>query len=211
MAPHNARITLADEDAPSALPAHAHKQHIMAQQESSTNTDRRSFNIAALAIGAAVLAGFTILPRLAHSPRDLIGKPAPDFSLEVAHNAEAGDRIHLSELKGKPVLLSFWATWCGPCRLEAPSLERVSRKRKADGLTVVGVNMSDDRDRAVAFAKQLGLSYPILHDEDGSVASSYGVKTLPTLVIVDKNGIVSAVRTGLTDEASIDELITAAQ
>ena len=175
------------------------------------STDRRSFNIIALILGIAVLAGFTVLPRLASSPSAMVGKPAPEFALPVIHNGEHGDRIKLSNLAGQAVVLSFWASWCGPCRAEAPSIDRLSRRLRDKGVTVIGVNTNDNPDAAIAFASQANLSYPIVSDQDGTVGESFGVSNLPTLVIVDKNGKIAAVRSGLTDESSLESLALAAR
>lgn len=175
-----------------------------ARSTTSPDPDRRFFNLVAVVLGIAVLVGFTLLPRLGRSRHFLIGKPAPDFALNVA-NADEPSRIQLANLRGKAVILSFWASWCEPCRLEAPALNNLAKRLSDENVAVVGVNTNDSEARAVAFARGMGLSYPIVVD-DGTVAGAYGVKNLPTLVVIDKNGVVSAVRTGLTDEASLESL-----
>ncbi len=174
-------------------------------------SDRRSFHTIALVLGVAVLGGFAVLPRLASFPGALIGKPAPDFVLPVVHNGDPGDKVQLANLTGQAVVLSFWASWCGPCRAEAPSVDRLSRRLKDKGVTVLGVNTNDDPGKAVAFARQKGLSFPIVSDEDGKVGTSFGVSSLPTIVIVDKNGTVVAVRSGVTDESSLESLALSAR
>lgn len=175
------------------------------------SSDRRSINTIALVLGIAVLAGFAVLPRIASSQSAMVGKPAPDFALPVIHNGGEGDRVQLSNLTGQAVVLSFWASWCGPCRAEAPSVDRLSRRLKDQGVTVLGVNTNDDPDKALAFARQKNLSFPILSDEEGKVGASFGVSSLPTLVIVDKNGTIVAVRSGMTDESSLESLALSAR
>jgi cytochrome c biogenesis protein CcmG, thiol:disulfide interchange protein DsbE len=162
-------------------------------------------------LALSMLFGLMILPRLFHGSHPLVGHEAPDFALEVVYNGAAGDRIHLAELKGHPVILDFWATWCAPCRAEAPILDRVSRKHKERGLVVVGINTNDADERlAPLFAKQTGLSYPIVRDADDRVAGLYGVVNLPTLVIIDTKGSVIAVRSGLEDDGELDRLVNQA-
>jgi len=160
---------------------------------------------------AVILAGFALLPRLASFPSAMIGQPAPDFVLPVVLNGQVGEKVQLSQLSGKAVVLSFWASWCGPCRAEAPSVDRLSRRLEDKGVKVLGINTSDDPDKAIAFARQKGLSFPIVSDEDGKVSQAFGVSSLPTIVVVDKNGKVMAVRSGVTDESSLESLALSAR
>src|SRR6185436_12350266 len=161
-------------------------------------------------VALSVLFGFAILPRL-FPDTALVGHAAPDFSPDVVTGE--GDRIHLNELKGQAVVLDFWATWCEPCQIVAPILDRISRKHQGKGLVVVGVNTSDRRGLAPLYAKKKGLSYPIVYDEGDDVAHRYGVYNLPTLVVIDRQGNVVAVRTGLEgveDERAIEDLVSEA-
>jgi cytochrome c biogenesis protein CcmG, thiol:disulfide interchange protein DsbE len=174
-----------------------------------TDPDRRFYTAMALVLAAAVLVGFTVLPMLARPTHRLVGKPAPDFALQVL-NGKPGDRIQLSNFKGNAVVLSFWASWCGPCQMEAPALDRLSRRMRDRNIAVVGISTNDQPSQAIAFIRSKNLSYTFAHDASHAVAESYGVESLPTLVIVDRNGLVSAVRSGLTDEASLEALVLAA-
>ena len=179
-----------------------------AANRSDDPIERRSFSIVALVLGAAVLVGFTLLPRLAQTRSGLVGKPAPEFALEQIDHP--GDRVRLSDLKGKAVVLSFWASWCHACQLEAPAIDRLAKRMHDRNVAVIGVNTSDQLTRAVDAVRKRNSSYTYVFDDGSEVAERYGVESLPTLVIIDKNGTVTAVRTGLADEGSVEALVSAA-
>jgi cytochrome c biogenesis protein CcmG/thiol:disulfide interchange protein DsbE len=165
-----------------------------------------------LAIGVvvvALVAGFALLPRLFHgSSSALDGKDAPDLSLSFVANApEGAAKVSLSELRGRAVLLDFWATWCGPCQQEAPVVDRIAQRYGGQGLAVVGVNTSDEAGNAAPFAKRHHLTYPIAYDEGQRAATAYGVENLPTLVVISKTGKVVAIRSGITSDTELDELV----
>ena len=165
-----------------------------------------------LAIGALVAAlvlGFAILPRLfARSSSALDGRDAPDVSLPLVANAPSGDTsLSVTGLRGRAVLLDFWATWCGPCQQEAPIVNRIAQRYGGQGLAVVGVNTSDEAGNAAPFARRHHLGYPIAYDEGQRAAAAYGVESLPTLVVISKTGKVIAVRTGMTSDAELDDLV----
>jgi cytochrome c biogenesis protein CcmG, thiol:disulfide interchange protein DsbE len=164
--------------------------------------------VASLALLVVVILMF--LPRWAVGQHPLVGKPAPDFTLEVVHQGDKGARMQLSALKGQAVILDFWATWCGPCRMEAPILSRIADKYKGKGLTVLGVNTDSDAELPRLFAQQRKLSYPIVFDAKNEASRQYGVNSLPTLVLVGRDGKILAVRSGLVDEGSLDEMIAKA-
>jgi len=168
---------------------------------------KRVYPGAVAIIAFGVLLGLSVLPRLFPAARGLVGKPAPDFVLDVVHNGDRGDRVHLAELKGHPVVLDFWATWCGPCQVQAPVLDRLSRRLGPRGLVVLGIDTNDQPGLAARFALQKGLSYPIVYDAGDQTATLYGVGTLPTLFVIDAGGQVVAVRFGPESEAALDELV----
>jgi cytochrome c biogenesis protein CcmG/thiol:disulfide interchange protein DsbE len=157
----------------------------------------------------AIVASFALLPRIFRpfqSP--LVGKEAPGFELKAVLNGPQGaEQVSLASLKGKAVILDFWATWCGPCRAEAPLLDRLSQRFQNDGLVVLGVNTNDEDGLAAIYGKKTNLSYPLVYDTQSKVARTYGVDSFPTLVVVDREGKVSAVRVGVTDEAELDRLV----
>jgi peroxiredoxin len=108
----------------------------------------------------------------------------------VLPDEEGNKTWRLSDLRGKVVLVNFWATWCPPCRKELPSMERLWRQFKDEGLVVLGVNVGETGDEVFAFSKGLEtpLTFPLLLDEDSAVAQSWPVKGLPTTFLIDKQG-----------------------
>lgn len=168
--------------------------------------------IALVALMLALVAGFALVPRLfsARQPA-MVGKEAPDFTLPVVANAptEAGshDKMTLSDLRGRAVVLDFWATWCGPCRVEAPIVNKVAARFRDRGLVTVGVNTSDEESLAAPWVKRNGISFPIVYDEKNQAARAFGVDNLPTLVVISKSGKIVAMRTGVTDDSELEALI----
>jgi len=112
---------------------------------------------------------------------------APDFTLERLD--EEGE-LTLSSLRGRAVLLNVWASWCIPCKEEAPYLEQVWRDNRERGLVVVGLDAKDFRSDARAFAKRFGLTFPIVYDGPGDVLPSYGVTGFPESFVLDREGRV---------------------
>ena len=114
----------------------------------------------------------------------LIGKPAPDFTLRDLN----GNRVSLSGFSGQPVILNFWATWCGPCRVEIPYMDALYKKYKDQGLVVIGVNSETDHMTVKNFA-EAQISYIVLLDGHAP-SQAYRVKGIPCTYYVDKAGIV---------------------
>jgi thiol-disulfide isomerase/thioredoxin len=134
----------------------------------------------------------------------LVGKAALDFTLADL----AGKSKRLSGFKGKVVLIDFWATWCGPCRMEMPEIEKLHARYRADGLVVLGINCSESPTRAGAFVDKYDYTFPILLDRDGAVARLYGIDGIPTVVVIDRKGNVAA---HLVGARSGDQLVAALQ
>jgi cytochrome c biogenesis protein CcmG/thiol:disulfide interchange protein DsbE len=126
----------------------------------------------------------------------LIGKPAPAFSLLTLD----GSRFELRQHLGRPVILNFWASWCVPCRQEAPLLAEFARE--PTNLTMVGVIFSDRPDPARAFVKEFAVPYVNLLDPQSRVAIDYGVSGIPETFFIDAQGVVQEKRSGpLTHDA----------
>jgi thiol-disulfide isomerase/thioredoxin len=130
---------------------------------------------------------------------------APDFTLEDLD----GRNVTLSGLKGKVVLLDFWATWCPPCRASIPSVEQLHKTYGARGLVVVGISLDGgDWDSVKEFRNEAGITYPVLKGTE-EVAQQYLVRTIPAFVIVDKEGIIRKRYIGSDNEEEIEKEIKA--
>lgn len=162
-----------------------------------------------IAVVAALAAGFALIPRATQSCGAMNDREAPEFSASIVANPPAAEQktLKLAELRGKPVVLDFWATWCGPCQVSAPIVDSVSRRYRDKGLVVVGVNVDDDVFPVERFVRKKGLTFPIVFDDGKSISRDYGASTLPTLVVVSKEGKIVAVRHGVTSESDLDGLI----
>ncbi|GAB4211602.1 MAG: TlpA disulfide reductase family protein [Roseiflexaceae bacterium] len=116
----------------------------------------------------------------------VLGQPAPDFEYTMAD----GNTVRLSQLRGKKVLLNFWATWCEPCRSEMPDLEKVSQTY-GDKLAVIGINKGEQADVFPAFLREIPVSFPLVANPKGDIALAYGVVSgIPQTVFVDSDGTV---------------------
>jgi peroxiredoxin len=112
------------------------------------------------------------------------GEQSPGFSGRTA----AGGSLSLADLRGRVVLLTFWATWCAPCREEMSLLEQLYRGLKSEGVTVVGVNVREEGSAVLAYGNALGLTFPLLLDRRGDVQAAYGVIGLPTAFLIARDG-----------------------
>ncbi|PWK14872.1 TlpA family protein disulfide reductase [Tumebacillus permanentifrigoris] len=133
------------------------------------------------------------------------GSPAPDFSLSTS----SGQEISLAALHGKKVVLNFWASWCGPCKTEMPDLQAMSKKYE-DHVQLIGVNLTsdDDRERAVQFMLENGLTFPSVLDVEGTAKKSYNIIGLPVTISIDGNGTVVERRDGQLTHETMDAMFT---
>jgi cytochrome c biogenesis protein CcmG/thiol:disulfide interchange protein DsbE len=129
-----------------------------------------------------------------------VGEAAPVFQL----NTLGGQPLSLADLKGHPVLMNFWASWCPPCRAEMPDLDKVAREYQGQGLVVLAVNLQEDAPTARRYAETLGLAFQdsIVLDSQGVVANRYNLTGLPTSYFIDADGIIRDWNSGgLTEKA----------
>ncbi len=120
---------------------------------------------------------------------------SPAFSTEDA----AGNPVDSTSFRGKLVVLNFWATWCPPCRLEMPAMERLYQEFRGKGLEIVAVNFMESREQVQAFAEEQKLTYPMLLDSKAEIAEQYGVMRLPETVLIGRKGEVLAKSIGFKD------------
>lgn len=122
------------------------------------------------------------------------GNKAPDFTAELID----GSSLALSDLKGKPVIINFWATWCGPCVREMPAFERL-KENYGDDIGIIAVNCGDDADTVKDFVDENGYTFPVALDENYEVAMLYPSNSIPYTVVLDANGKITHVSTGAYD------------
>jgi peroxiredoxin len=134
------------------------------------------------------------LPAIAAASKSQVsvGADAPDFALRSA----AGTNLRLSEHRGQVVMINFWASWCGPCRQEMPKLDEIFARYERAGFTLLGVNIDEDAERAQRLADELGVSFPLLFDDEQDVSRLYDVQAMPMTVMVDRSGRVRSVHYG---------------
>ena len=108
----------------------------------------------------------------------------PNFKLQNL----AGKSVQLADFKGKVVLLDFWATWCGPCRLSIPNLINLHREYASQNLVILGINMDEDPQEVAAFVKDMGIDYPVLLDRGNAISASFGVRGIPFFCLIDQKG-----------------------
>jgi peroxiredoxin len=128
------------------------------------------------------------------------GSLAPDFLLESLD----GNEVRLSEYRGQPVVLNFWATWCAPCRKEIPQFVDAYERFREDGLVIVGVNLQEGKSIARGYVEDYGMQFPVAIDVDGEVGDAYRLLGLPVTYFIDRDGVVRGVFTGPFEERARD-------
>ncbi|MCP3167132.1 TlpA family protein disulfide reductase [Myxococcus qinghaiensis] len=164
---------------------------------------RYTLGFAVLCVGLLVVLakGFGRNPH--EVPFMLAGKPAPDF---VLRSLDTGEKVSLADLKGRPVVINFWASWCGPCQYEHPVLEWGQREYGSQAV-FLGVVFEDSEDNARAFLRRQGYSFPQLVDPRSRMAVSYGVAGVPETYFISPAGTIQGKHVGPIDPETLTRRI----
>lgn len=174
--------------------------------------------VAALAVGLVALLVYGVLQT--NSSDTSIDEAVAQGERPLAHDASlpliGGGAQRLADLRGKVVVLNFFAHWCGPCKDEAPMLSRMQRKLAAEGATVMGVAWNDTTDKVREFVRTYDIEYPVVSDVDGTFGAAYGIKGMPETFILDRQGRIAALFRGPLDDdrwitAEVDRLLAEPQ
>ena len=140
----------------------------------------------------AAALGALALTSMAITSAGATASLAPTFSLP----SRGGDTVSLGQLKGKVVMLNFWASWCGPCRQEMPLLEQMHKRYSSLGFTLVGVNVDANSKDAEEWLSKTPVTFPVLFDRESKVSKLYDVSAMPSTVFIDRQGNVRALHRG---------------
>lgn len=177
-----------------------------------TDTPRRPFRWSMIVLWVAVI---TILAVLAwglintNATRPEVGQNAPEFGVEFFDGYEWESRpvASLAEMRGRPVVLNFWASWCVECRYETDLLEQSWLKYKDQGVVFLGVAYSDVEPNSIAYMEEFGVTFPHAPDLGTAISRDYEITGVPETFFIDKEGIIRYVRIGAVDEQMLDTLI----
>ena len=174
-----------------------------------------------LVAGVLIAAGIAVIYFFGFPDEDAVGKTpdpistdarqiapvegsfAPDFTLLNT----GGESIQLSQFKGQAVLINFWATWCGPCRIEMPVFQDRFERYQADGLRILAVDFDEDEEDVVFFREELGLTFDLLLDPGGEIQSLNRVLGYPTSYFVDPEGVIRVQHVGIMTEDQLDNYL----
>jgi cytochrome c biogenesis protein CcmG/thiol:disulfide interchange protein DsbE len=145
-----------------------------------------------------IISGAAIAP--------LVGHPAPDFTL-TTWNMPAQQSIELSSLKGKPVVMNIWASWCEPCKSEVPTFQAAWQQHQNDGIVFLGIDYQDTASDAQHFLQHYGVTYPTGPDTSGAISVNYGVSNVPTTIFIDRSGTVVRKILGPVDAQTLENEI----
>jgi thiol-disulfide isomerase/thioredoxin len=173
--------------------------------EGSMNRKQISIIVGSIVLTFWVAACGTLIPGLGAAQSNPASQPSRptfakegDLAPEIILKSMTGDQITLSKLEGRPVVVNFWATWCGPCREEFPALVRAYKKYQDKGLVIIGVNFQDEAsdDNVLTFMRNSLVNFPIVRDTGERVGRLYNIRGLPTSFFIDKKGVIQDIVVG---------------
>lgn len=162
-------------------------------EDEGRKTRISKIRVIAFALPGLLLVGLLAYGMLKASPKVKPGAEAPSFDLE---KLDGSGRITSDQLRGEPVVINFWASWCVPCREEAPRLEKAWKKYRDEGITFLGVDLQDAREDGLAFVKEFGLTFPQVRDPNSQAAGAFGVTGLPETFFIDQRWRFLAISEG---------------
>jgi peroxiredoxin len=145
------------------------------------------------------------LTAVATGPAPKVDKPAPDFQVQTLD----GQTHRLSEFRGRPVWINFWASWCPPCRAENPDIQEVYAANQADGLVVLAIAIGEDDGDVRAYAERTNLTYDIGLDGGTDIAAAYRIVGIPTHFFIDRDGIIREWRIGSMNKSTMEKKVAA--
>ncbi len=131
------------------------------------------------------------------------GNVAFDFTLRDLE----GNQVSLSDFRGQVVMLNFWASWCGPCRIEIPHMIELYNEKHHQGFEIVAVNLREDGDRVEEFVQELGMPFPVLLDKGGRIGAAYYVRGIPTSIFIDEEGVIRHVHMGTLTKSALQHYV----
>jgi thiol-disulfide isomerase/thioredoxin len=146
-----------------------------------------------------LLLAAALLAACGAAPAARLGSPAPDFTLKTPEGAP----VQLSQLKGKPVFVNFWATWCGPCREEMPAMQELYERYADQGLVILAINMEEDAARVQRWINEGGSTFTFVLDSDGEQVKRYNVNAAPTSYFVGRDGVIRDLKLGQISRAEM--------
>jgi cytochrome c biogenesis protein CcmG/thiol:disulfide interchange protein DsbE len=164
---------------------------------------RRGVGFAAMTIGLVIAVVACAGSGVGGSQGVNVGNRARDFVFQTLD----GQEVSLSDYRGQVVLVNFWATWCPPCRAEIPDLEAAYQDYRDEGFVVLGVNVEEPVETIRPFVEEIGISYPILLDEDGEALKIYRAIGLPMSLILDQDGVIQVRHAGTLTAAHLENYL----
>ncbi len=167
---------------------------------------KRTLTVFLVVSFAALTHAETLQQRMTSQGLSVAQKPVTPIEFELRDLT--GKIVKLSAFKGKVVFLNFWATWCGPCRSEMPSMQRMYEKLHDAGLEILAVDLQEEKRAVEGFVRELSLKFPILLDSTGTVGSKYNARAIPTTYLFDRKGFIFARAVGAREWDSPEMLET---